>query len=467
MNRIYCPIFKNSKFYPNEVGIIYDNQKWTYKDLNTQVNKICGYLSSVAENIIIVEAQKTVEYICTIFACLRLNKTYLPISEKTEQSVIDKIIIENKAFYFDLSNFNLAANNKDTKKFKHICLNTPSNIILSSGSTGQPKMIVHRFWNHLSSYLGGQKVFTIHKNDKYLLTLPLNHVGGQSIIFKCFFSKATIVISNNPLSEAIPIHHITHLSLVPTQIFRLLNQGTHLDSIKAILIGGDSLNVNILRLFNQKYPHIDLFYSYGSTEMASQICTMKINHIINNKDIIPTGYPLPYRDLKIDKNEILVKGRTLALGYLKSNKIFPLIDENGWFHTKDCGYINNDGLFVNGRLDNQFICGGENIQPEAIEKQIKSICNVNNIIVSNIKNDEWGNIVACAIELNNNNDIDRIISIIRKKMNHIYVPKIWFNWPNNLPKSLKINRKFFNEYINIEFKSQNYIKNLFMHNEEI
>ena len=52
-------------------------------------------------------------------------------------------------------------------------------------------------------------------------------------------------------------------------------------------------------------------------------------------------------------------------------------------------------------------------------------------------------------------------------MNHIYVPKIWFNWPNNLPKSLKINRKFFNEYINIEFKSQNYIKNLFMHNEEI
>ena len=62
MNRIYCPIFKNSKFYPNEVGIIYDNQKWTYKDLNTQVNKICGYLSNVAENIIIVEAQKTVVY---------------------------------------------------------------------------------------------------------------------------------------------------------------------------------------------------------------------------------------------------------------------------------------------------------------------------------------------------------------------------------------------------------------------
>jgi O-succinylbenzoic acid--CoA ligase len=449
------------------VGVIYDNHKWTYKDLNSLVNKICGFLSNVSQKLILVEAQKTVEYICTIFACLRLNKIYLPISDKTEQSIIDKIIIENNAFYFDLNNFKHIANNQEIKEFKHINLNTPSNIILSSGSTGQPKMIVHRFRNHLSSYLGGQKVFTIRKNDKYLLTLPLNHVGGQSIIFKCLFSKATIVISQNSLPEAISLHHITHLSLVPTQIFRLLKQRHHLDSIKGILIGGDSLNVNILRQFNKMYPFIDLFYSYGSTEMATQICTKKINHIINKNNIIPTGFPLPYRDLKIYKNEILVKGSTLALGYLKDNKICPLIDENGWYHTKDCGYINNDGLFVNGRLDNQFICGGENIQPEAIEKQIKSICNINNIVVGNIRNDEWGNIVACAIELNNNDDIKHIISILQKEMNHIYIPKIWFNWPKEQPKTLKINRKFFNEYINKELEKQNYIKNLFINNEEI
>ena len=105
--------------------------------------------------------------------------------------------------------------------------------------------------------------------------------------------------------------------------------------------------------------------SYGLSEMGSQVCTGQ-----------PTGagvvgLPLPGREVCIRQGEICVRGETLFAGYFKDGALALPLDQDGWFHTRDKGHLTTGGeLVVEGRLDNLFISGGENIQPETVRLSV-------------------------------------------------------------------------------------------------
>jgi O-succinylbenzoic acid--CoA ligase len=89
--------------------------------------------------------------------------------------------------------------------------------------------------------------------------------------------------------------------------------------------------------------------------------------------------------------EILVRGKTLFMGYLEDGQITSAIDSDGWFHSGDIGYFDDNGsLFVVGRKDNMFISGGENIHPEEIEAALMEIDEVTDAVVVPVKNPEFG-----------------------------------------------------------------------------
>ena len=114
--------------------------------------------------------------------------------------------------------------------------------ILTSGSSGIPKRACHSLSNHIYNAQGFLERFPMGAPHRYLLSLPLYHVGGLAILFRTFLSGSCLVFSQKPLLQAIIDHKITHLSLVPTQLYRLLQEDAALVTeaaahLKFVLLG--------------------------------------------------------------------------------------------------------------------------------------------------------------------------------------------------------------------------------------
>lgn len=268
-------------------------------------------------------------------------------------------------------------------------LKQPSTIILSSGSTGTPKAVVHSMAAHIASAEGAATNMPLLPGDRWLWSLPLCHISGLSIVIRCAVSGATIV--GMPDKEKLTAgllceRKITHLSVVATQLRRLLSEDNFPSPhLKFVLLGGSSIDPALVRTSRRR--GIDVFTTYGLTEMASQVTTSSSNGAPEK-----SGNVLPGRELKIDDSgEIHVRGETLCLGYYRDGQVQSVVNERAWFLTGDLGSLDDSGqLTVQGRLDNMFISGGENIHPENIERAMMNAFGLQQVIVVPKPDDTFG-----------------------------------------------------------------------------
>ena len=328
---------------------------------------------------------------------------------------------------------------------KNIEMNQEATIIFTSGSSGQPKAALHTFENHYYNAIGSNLNLPLKSGDRWLAALPLYHVGGLAIIFRTLFSGAATVIPDYNLSmlQLINRFNVTHISLVSTQLFRLLQDKRSikiLRNMKAILLGGSFLPSALIKKCIEY--NLPIYTTYGSTEMSSQVTTTKPNE--SSKNLFTSGTILENREIKLsDDGEILVKGQTLFKGYVEEKGIDLKIDKDGWFKTGDVGNINKNGyLSVLGRKDNMFVSGGENIFPEEIEKILNELPQVSNTIVVDIPDEEYGARPFAFICVKNSEKFDPkpFSNYLKKKLPGFKIPIEYFDWKND-ERSFKPNRK--------------------------
>jgi O-succinylbenzoic acid--CoA ligase len=270
----------------------------------------------------------------------------------------------------------------------HLALDRPATIVFTSGSSGAPKAALHTFGNHYYSALGSNANIALAPGDRWLHSLPLYHVGGLSILFRCLLAGATVALpeAGAPLGEAIA--GATHVSLVSTQLLRLLREDLDPRELKAILLGGGPIPPSLID--EALARGLPIHTSYGLTEMASQVTATPPGA---SRDVLHTsGRPLPHREISIsDDGEILVRGETLFTGYVEGEVVDRPLDADGWFRTGDLGELDADGyLRVRGRKDNAFISGGENVQPEEIEDALCRLEAVEDAVVVPVPDAEFG-----------------------------------------------------------------------------
>jgi o-succinylbenzoate---CoA ligase len=272
-----------------------------------------------------------------------------------------------------------------------IPLERPATIIFTSGSTSLPKAALHTFGNHYYSALGSNSNIALAPGDRWLHSLPLYHVGGLSIVFRCLLAGTTIALPQPkvPLGEAIADLGATHVSLVATQLLRLLREDADLGGLKVVLMGGGPIPSYLVD--EALARGLPIHTSYGLTEMASQVTTTPPN--ASPEELRTAGRVLPNREVSIsEKGEILVRGETLFAGYADGEQIDRPLDTSGWFHTRDLGEMDGNGyLRVRGRMDNLFTSGGENIQPEEIEETLCRLEGIDEAVVVPVPDEEFGN----------------------------------------------------------------------------
>ncbi|MFZ7108514.1 o-succinylbenzoate--CoA ligase [Avibacterium avium] len=273
--------------------------------------------------------------------------------------------------------------------------NRPATMTLTSGSTGHPKAVVHTVQGHLDNAQGVCELMAFGAENAWLLSLPLYHVSGQGIVWRWLYAGARLHLPNEDFyTEAASV---SHLSLVPTQLQRFIaylqQRPEQTIQTQHILLGGSHIPLALTQQAAQY--QLTCYSGYGMTEMASTVCAKKSDQYTG------VGLPLKGRELELIDGEICLRGAGLGLGYWQQGKILPLVQQDGWLHTKDLGEWQNGELRILGRLDNMFISGGENIQPEEIERIMLNYPEIKQVVILPVNDSEFGQRPAAMVEFAN------------------------------------------------------------------
>ena len=164
----------------------------------------------------------------------------------------------------------------ESNHINQIDLDRIATIIFTSGSTHEPKAAVHSYGNHHYNAVASNKNIPLAPADRWLLSLPLYHVGGLGILFRSFMAGAAVVIPRNRknLVEDIKRYDVTCVSLVSTQLNRMLNDHGNVQTLakmKAILLGGGPIPSRLYR--EARKNKLPVYATYGLTESSSQVAT--------------------------------------------------------------------------------------------------------------------------------------------------------------------------------------------------
>lgn len=413
-------------------------------------------------------ANNSPELLKLYWACVDHGLLFCPVSPRFAQKQLIKLIQTHQYRYCWLSN-NTQALLPDLKselltpgqdntrllefEFDKISSQQPLKInpaqavdaILTSGSTGLPKAAVHSLQNHIASAKGAKTLIDIMETDSWLLSLPLFHIGGLAILNRCALVGACVVFEDKSISlpEQLTRDKVSHLSLVSAHLQPLLSADTHcLHHIKAMLLGGGAISASLLKQLAEL--NINAFTSYGMTEMSSQITTG-----IARADG-SSGQVLSQRELKIVDGEIWLKGECLFLGYLGVDGLNrpqdTSLETQGWFRSTDLGHWDKNGnLCIDGRLDNMFICGGENLQPEEIEAALKLHPMIMDAIVFAKADDKFGHLPIAILKLDTSSaDMpaeSELTTFLADKIARFKRPRHYYPWPDVATVGIKVVRK--------------------------
>lgn len=359
------------------------------------------------------------EVAALVFAAWRIGASICPLSLRLPASQIEPHLerLDSRAY---IDSFPISPR---IRKPNGPPMPFPAALLFTSGATSLPKIAVLSLSNLLCNAASAAKWLDLRMGDRWLLNLPLYHVGGIGLLLRCILALACVVLDERDPS-------ITHISAVPTQLYRATPLYAHL---RCLLIGGAPI---------PSYPErLPCFLSYGLTEMGSLVAA-RFNPPGSRKPF-DLGFPLPDRELRLSPvGEIQVRGSCLFQGYWEQGRISKPFDEDGWFATGDMGRIGADGLAILGRKDWQFISGGENIQPEEIEQELLALPNILEAAVVPLDDPEFGERPAAILRAAAPaQDLACLKQALLERLPKFKIP-IHFIFVDELPKTdLKINRK--------------------------
>lgn len=437
-------IFANDPQYREKIALrSSQGDVFTWEEIEQKINETAAFLQThgiTSESAVAFCGKNSEAVLFLYLATIQLGAKILGINPAFPQEKVTELCAE---YAIDLclcdkdllaiSGGDLSAGIPQADFFR------PATMTLTSGSSGLPKAVVHHVQAHLDNARGVCQLMHFDSSQSWLLSLPLYHVSGQGIVWRWLFCGAELHFPQCDFYES--VLRTTHVSLVPTQLQRLLDylkqhpQATF--KTMHILLGGAHIPVELTQAI-RRYG-ISSYSGYGMTEMASTIFAKLSDGFMG------VGQPLLGREFQLVNSEIWLKGAGLAMGYWKNGEIIPLVNEQGWLQTKDKGVWQNNELVIVGRLDNMFISGGENIQPEEIEKVILGSGLVKQVFVLPKSDSEFGARPVAILEFYEHfteSAVEMLCIFLQTHLARFKHPVAYYPLPKDLEQgAIKISRK--------------------------
>jgi len=280
-------------------------------------------------------------------------------------------------------------------------------VLWTSGTAGRSRGVVLSFAALEASAAASRERLGLSTDDAWLVSLSPSHVGGLALITRSLLMGCRLVVSgrfdaarawNGILGGDGPDLRPTHVSVVPTQLLRLLEAAGETPpppSLRCVLVGGAGTPAGLLgRGLAAGWP---LALTYGLTEATSQVATSPPRATRAKPGSV--GKPLRGVEVRLAHDgEILVRGATLASRYVGAGA-GELVDAQGWHHTGDVGRLDEDGdLWVTGRRIDRIVSGGVTVDAFEVEEALRSHPEVADACVVGVPDPTWGERVAAWIQ---------------------------------------------------------------------
>lgn len=453
---------------PERIALEEENQILTFRELDERVATIAGHLSFAGigkghhvavlmrnsmEMVYVIHALSYIGAIAVLLNTRLSQKELLWQIENAEVHLLitddnQHIMVDNHRIYKYTYEQLLALPSVTVPFMEEFAEEETMTIIYTSGTTGNPKGVQLTYGNHWWSAVGSALNLGLTEEDSWLACLPFFHVGGLSILLKNVIYGMRIVILKradaNQINEKLLQRNITMVSVVSkvlTDMIRLLLNQDYPKTLRCVLLGGGPAPKPLLEACVDK--HIPVFQTYGMTETASQICTLSSDYMLSK--VGSAGKPLFPCQLQIERDgktlspgeagEIVVKGPNVTNGYWKRGDATKQSIVDGWLHTGDIGYLDEEGfLYVLDRRNDLIISGGENIYPAQIEEVLLAHPLVLEAGVVGMEDENWGQVPVAFVKVEKELAEKDLVLFCQERLARYKVPKHIY-YVNELPRN--------------------------------
>ena len=295
--------------------------------------------------------------------------------------------------------------------------------LFTSGTTAAPKAAILRHGNLVSYILGTVEFASADEADAALVSVPPYHIAGISALLSSIYALRKIVMlpafAPETWLDLASTEGVTNAFVVPTMLSRIIEAldkgaGAPPPALRAVAYGGGKMPLEIITRALDLFPETSFTNAYGLTETSSTVALLGPDEhraAYNSEDatvrarLASVGKPLPTVEIEIrDENgtalpageagEIYVRGDQVSGEYKEKSALTA----DGWFPTRDAGYLDADGyLFLSGRADDVIVRGGENMSPGEIEDVLLTHPAIADACAVGVPSVEWGEAVGVAL----------------------------------------------------------------------
>lgn len=469
--------YRAAQAHPDRIAIESDSGQLTYSEVRDAVSALACALQEkdpTPGSRVGLCAGNSSEYVVAMLAILAAGKIWVPLNYRSTVPEIRRILdaISATVLIVDTAGDALVDGDTDKKlkisefatlqaRFKgctpvrhEFSPDDTQAIKFTGGTTGAPKGVMQPYRAWVATIVNQIVGWGITSTDKFVVGAPLSH-GTGTYVLPTLAQGATLLLSESSDAGALIRAFATQGGSItfmpPTLIYKLMSAletaPVALPALRLLIYGGAPMPSEKIEAAQRVFGPV-VATTFGQTE-APQIVTLLTPEALANEAyrasvgrvtwfsevavVSPEGEHLPANQ----KGEVIVRGDLVMTGYWQRPDLTADTIKNGWLHTGDVGFIDDDGfLFLKERLRDVIISGGFNVYPVDVEGTLSTHPSVHEAAVFGVPDDKWGESVNAAIELKPGHSVDpgELKAFVRERLGPVLTPKTIYFY-ESLPRS--------------------------------
>lgn len=455
---------------PDAVGLVCDGKRWTYRALYEAAQGAAGLMRQSGCSFVALLDESSEAAAIALFGAALAGIPYVPLNYRLADPDLAALLarLAPALVVGDTERVKRLSEGSDHRlfaraEFVQAAQTTGSAAeehdgegiaiqLFTSGTTAAPKAAILRHANLLSYILGTVEFGGAGEDEAALVSVPPYHIAGIAALLSSIYAQRRIVLLPTFDPDAwlrlAASEGVTNAFVVPTMLGRIVArldnaEAAEVPPLKAIAYGGGRMPLELIERALQLFPQTDFTNAYGLTETSSTISLLgpddhraafASSDPVKRARLASVGRPLPTVEIEIrdedgrplppgERGEIYVRGDQVSGEYRERSAL----DAEGWFPTRDTGYMDEEGyLFLAGRSDDVIVRGGENISPGEIEDVLTSHPAIAEVAAVAVPSLEWGETVGIAVALKQDAPLppeDELRQIVRSRLRSSRVPE--------------------------------------------